>query len=200
MGKKVDHSMIMKALEWGYEKAMDSAYDIAEEYSNKEGTLEENVDSFIRWQMSKTAISGGLTGLGGLATIPLVVPEVGYVLYTQIRMIMTIAIMGGHNPKNDKVKTLILGCLLGKAAEEFFLQEMSVKLGVKLTQKMIEKIPGKVLIRINQMVGFRLVTKFGSKGVVNLMRIVPIIPSVIFAFINAVGTRSIGKVAKKTFC
>ncbi len=27
------------------------------------------------------------------------------------------------------------------------------------------KIPGKVLIKINQKVGFRLVTKFGSKGI-----------------------------------
>lgn len=43
----------------------------------------------------------------------------------------------------------------------------------QLVTSMIKKIPGTVLIKINQKVGWRLLTKFGEKGTVNLVKLVP---------------------------
>ena len=37
----------------------------------------------------------------------------------------------------------------------------------------IKKIPGKTLTKINQKVGFRFITKFGEKGIINLGKLVP---------------------------
>lgn len=44
---------------------------------------------------------------------------------------------------------------------------------------MIKSIPGKVLTSINQKVGFRLITKFGETGVVNMVKLVPLAGGVV---------------------
>ena len=52
---------------------------------------------------------------------------------------------------------------------------------------------------INQKVGFRLVTKFGEKGVINLGKAIPILGGLIGGTIDAASTHSIGKISKKVF-
>lgn len=71
--KSLTQDAIMKALDWSYDKAvnggipgMDTAIELAENYSSKKGTLIENANSLIRWQNTKSATSGFLAGLGGL--------------------------------------------------------------------------------------------------------------------------------------
>ena len=44
---------------------------------------------------------------------------------------------------------------------------------------MVKKIPGPVLTKINQKVGFRFITKFGEKGIINLGKMVPVLGGVI---------------------
>lgn len=63
-------------------------------------------------------------------------------------------------------------------------------------QATIRKVPGEVIKKINQRVDFRLITKFGSKGVINLVKLVPVASGVIAATVNVIGTNTIGKVAK----
>ena len=71
----------------------------------------------------------------------------------------------------------------------------SVKIGTSL----LKKVPGSVLTKINQKVGFRLVTKFGEKGVINLVKFVPLIGGIIGAGFDYFGTSAIAKAAKKVF-
>lgn len=62
----------------------------------------------------------------------------------------------------------------------------------------LKKVPGRTLTRINQAVGFRLVTKFGTKGVVNLWKAVSVAGAFVVGSIDTVTTRVIAKIAKKT--
>lgn len=48
-----------------------------------------------------------------------------------------------------------------------------------MTVNMIKKIPGSTITKINQKVGFRLLTKFGNTDVVNLGKMVPLVGGVI---------------------
>ncbi len=43
---------------------------------------------------------------------------------------------------------------------------------------MIKSAPGKILTKINQLIGFRFITKFGSKGIINLGKAVPFVEQV----------------------
>ena len=94
-------------------------------------------------------------------------------------MIAGIAYISGYNPRTDQVKTLIYSCLVGDLCMNS-LKEAGVKIGEKLTHKIIASISSQTLTTINRLVGFRLVTKFGEKRVINLgRRIIPIISGVI---------------------
>lgn len=64
---------------------------------------------------------------------------------------------------------------------------------------MIKKVPGEVLKKINQAVGFRLVTKFGEKGVVNLGKMIPVAGALIGAGVDTVSTQVIANHALSVF-
>lgn len=205
MAKDFTESKIMQALDWAYDKAvngvpgLDSAQEMAEDYLSGDGTLHCKTNSLIRWQISKAGTSGFLTGLGGILTMPVTIPaNIASVMYVQIRMIAAIAHIGGHNLKNDKVKTLVYACLAGNAAKDI-LKDIGIVVGTKLTTQAIKNISGKTIIAINQKVGFRLFTKFGEKGVVNLGKAVPIVGGIIGGTVDSVATNTIGNIARDIF-
>jgi len=205
MAQKLTQSKIMDALDWGYNKAvngvpgLDSAQEMSENYLSGDGTLHEKADSLIRWQISKAGTSGFLTGLGGIITMPVTIPaNLASVMYVQIRMIAAIAHMGGHDLKNDKVKALIYACLAGNAAKDV-LKDIGIVVGTKLTTQAIQNISGKTIVAINQKVGFRLLTKFGEKGAVNLGKAIPLVGGIIGGTVDSVTTNTIGNIARDTF-
>jgi len=195
----------MEALDWAYDKAvngvagLDSAQDMAENYLTEDGTLVDKANSLIRWQNTKAGTSGFLTGLGGLLAMPVAIPaNLASVLYVQIRMIAAIAHMGGHDLHNDKVKSLVYACMAGNAAKDI-LKDVGIIVGKKLTTNAIKNITGKTITKINQKVGFRLLTKFGEKGAVNLGKAVPIVGGAIGGVVDSVATNTIGNIARITF-
>ena len=201
---------IMEALDFAYDKALngipgvDSVEELAADYleefrSGKVATLTEAANSLIRWQNTKSAMSGFVTGLGGLLVMPVTIPaNLASVYFIQIRMIGAIAHMAGYDVRNDKVKALIYSCLVGNAAKEV-LKDVGIQLGKKLAQSSINRISGEVIKKINQAVGFRLLTKAGTTGVVNLSKAVPILGGVIGATVDAVTTNTIGNMAVEVF-
>ena len=205
MSEELSESKIMKVLDWSYDKAingvpgLDSAIEMAEDYMKNDDSQMDQANSLIRWQNTKAGTSGFLTGLGGIITMPVAIPaNISSVMYVQIRMIASIAHMGGHDLKDDRVKSLVYACLTGNAAKEI-LKDIGVVVGTKLTTSAIKNISGKTIIAINQKVGFRLLTKFGEKGVINLGKAVPLVGGVIGATFDSVTTNTIGNIARDTF-
>jgi len=196
---------VAKLLDWAYEKSInglpgaDTGYEIAEDYLAKHSSVDKAVDSLIRWQNAKSATSGFLTGLGGLITLPVAIPaNIASVTYVQMRMIAAIAHMRGYDLKDDQVKTFVFVCLTGQSASDI-LKQAGIKLGTAVTKQAIKKIPGEIIKSINKAVGFRLVTKFGEKGILNLGKAVPIVGGLIGGTVDGVGTNIVGKTAKKLF-
>lgn len=205
MSEKLSESKIMKVLDWSYDKAingvkgLDSSIDLAESYTKNEGNLYDQVNSLIRWQNTKAGTSGFITGLGGLLTLPVSIPaNIASVIFVQIRMIAAIAHMAGYDVKDDQVKAMVYACLTGNAAKEI-LKEVGIEIGSKLAFSAIKGISGKTITAINQKVGFRLLTKFGEKGTINLGKAVPIIGGVIGATFDSIATNTIGNVARDAF-
>ncbi|MFK8794889.1 EcsC family protein [Planococcus plakortidis] len=202
---EVSVGKIQQMLDWAYEKSldgipgMDSAYEMAENFLSKHDTSDKAIDSLIRWQNTKAATSGFLTGLGGIIVLPVTLPaNVASVMYVQVRMIAAIAHMKGYDLKDDQVKTFVFVCLTGKSASDIF-KSTGIKIGNSFAKQGVIKIPGKVITAINQKVGFRLLTKFGEKGAINLGKAIPIAGGVIGGAVDGIGTGIIGKIAKKVF-
>jgi hypothetical protein len=205
MNKKITKDRIMSVLDWGYDKAvngvpgLDSAQELADSYMRKGDCKIVQANSLIRWQNTKAGTSGFLSGLGGIITMPLTLPaNITSVLYVQIRMIAAIAHMGGHNIQDDQVKSLFYVCLTGNSAKDI-MKGAGITIGTKLTTNAIKSISGKALTTINQKIGFKLVTKFGEKGVINLGKVVPLVGGLIGGSFDSITTNTIGNVARDTF-
>ena len=205
MSEELNANKMLKVLDWSYDKAinglpgMETVEEMATDYLKMDKSLINQVNSLIRWQNSKCATSGFLTGLGGIMTLPVTMPvNLASVLYVQIRMIAAVAHMGGYDVRDDRVKTLVYICLTGSGAADI-LKDIGIQVGTQMAKQAINKISGKTLTMINQKVGFRLATKFGEKGIINLGKMVPLAGGVIGATIDAVASNTIGNVAKKTF-
>lgn len=205
MAEKLNQGMIMKTLDYCYEKAvnglpgLETAEDLADSYSKDGGSSADQANSLIRWQIAKAGTSGFLTGLGGLITLPIAIPaNITSVLYVQIRMVAAIAHLGGHDVKDDRVKALVYACLCGSAITDI-VKDVGIQIGTKLTTSAINKISGATLTKINQAVGFRLVTKFGTQGSINLVKAVPFLGGIVGGTVDSVSTNTIGNIAVKTF-
>jgi len=79
------------------------------------------------------------------------------------------------------------------------LSQAGVQVGTKSAVSAIRQVPGWVLIQINKTVGFRLVTRAGTKGIVNLTKLAPVVGGVIGGGVNFTSTRAVGAWARKTF-
>lgn len=198
-------SGLMTAVTWAYDKAVngiptvDRAEDLAENYLTNARTPDEAIDRLISWQIGKAGTAGFLSGLGGLITVPVAVPaNLVSVLWIQIRMIAAIAHIRGYDIRSDQVKTLVLACLVGTSAMDI-LKDFGINVGSKLGQQAITRISGATLTRINRSVGFRIITKAGQTGAVNLSKLVPLVGGVVGGTVDAVVTRTIGRTAKSIF-
>lgn len=191
-------------LDWTYEKTlngiptMDTAYDLADEYTKKYG-VEKGIDRLITTQLAACGTSGFLAGVSGLILLPIAVPaNVSSVLFIQMRMIAAIAVMRGYDLKDDQIRTFVYIALTGKAAGEM-VRQTGIQVGQKLTVTMIKKIPAVTVQKINKKVGFRLLTKFGKTGVINLGKMVPLVGGVVGGAYDATTTKVIASAAKELF-
>ncbi|EES0914757.1 EcsC family protein [Escherichia coli] len=200
-------SKLIKFLDYAYDKSVegigvpgiDTAHSLAESYLKTKGTLKEQINCLIRWQNTKSATSGFLTGLGGVMTLPVVIPvNISGILFLQVRMVVSIAIMCGQDIRDDRVRTIVYTCLVGNAAKDI-LKEAGIQIGQKLTTSAIKSISKEIIVKINKAVGFRLMTKTGSTGVINLSKFVPVVGGIVGGGFDAITTNIIGNYARDTF-
>lgn len=158
------------------------------------------IEKFVTNQKLKCSSTGFVTGLGGLLTLPLTLPaDLVSSLYMELRMIAGIAYIQGYDLKDDAVKTAMYLCLVGNAAGDV-VKQVGIKLsGQYALKKLLPKLSREVIVKINKAVGFRLVTKAGSKGLINLTKMVPVIGGVVGAAFNWCEVAFYAKVAKRMF-
>ena len=93
---------------------------------------------------------------------------------------------------------MVYMCLTGTTASDLVKMGL-IKTGTKSLEAAIKKIPGSALVKINQKIGFRFITKFGEKGVVNLGKMLPLAGGVIGGGMDVVSTSIIAKNAIRMF-
>ena len=203
---KLTKDDIMAILDKLYAKSIDGIphvsppiEELANQYLSKNEDVKKAAKSFINYQIAKCTTSGFITGFGGLITLPITIPaNISNVLYVQLRMIACLAHMGGYNLDDDQTQTLVYACLAGVSVNSL-IKQAGIKVGTKLTQSLIKKIPGTVVTKINQKVGFRLLTKFGSKGVINMGKMIPVVGAAIGGGFDFVETKIIADRSYKLF-
>jgi hypothetical protein len=176
-----------------------SAREIADEHLAQHGSREEAISKLIATHQRIVGVSGFALGLGGLLTLPVTIPTDVVTFYILCgRCAAGVAHLRGHDVDSDEVRSVVLLSLLG-ASGAALVSEMGIQLGEKAAMAALKVLPGRVLIEINKKVGFRLLTKFGQKGVINVVKFVPLLGGVIGAGVNVATMGMIGNYAKKNF-
>ncbi len=197
---------ILKTLDTLYDKVLqgmppkrEGAVAMAERYLKKNGSVDDAALDLITDHINKCTATGFFLGLGGLVTMPVTIPaNIAGVLYFQLRMIAGVAYMGGYDVYSPQVRTLTYVCLAGISIQSM-LKNTGVKMGTRITKTVVAKIPAKLTAAINRGVGYRLFTKFGSRGAVSLGKAVPIIGGIVSGSLDFVETRYIAERAYNMF-
>lgn len=196
---------MLQVMDWAFDKANGSipgfgtSAEMAERFLSKYGGVSEAISHLVNWQITSAATAGFVTSLGGLATMPLTLPaNIAGVLAIQLRMVGAIADLGGMHENTEEKKTGMYLCLLGAEAGDI-LSKTAGQFAVKFTTASLKKLPGAALTKINQAVGFRLFTKFGTKGLVNINRMIPVLGGVVGGTVDAFSTYGIAQAAKSIF-
>lgn len=172
---------------------------VAEEYLTRRTDPEDALRRVIATHVRIVASTGFVTGLGGLITLPVSIPaDLSSLWLVQGRMTGAIAYLRGYDLASEEVRSLVLVSLIGAAGTEV-LAKAGIEIGTKSALSAIRQVPGRVLIEINKKVGFRLVTRAGTKGVINLTKLAPVVGGVVGGSVNAVATRTVATYAKKNF-
>lgn len=176
-----------------------SAAAIAEEALAGQSDVDEAIQRVIAIHRRWVASSGFATGFGGVVTMAVSLPADITVFYALCaRMSAAIAILRGYDIESEEVQSAVLLTLLGAGAAGA-VGKTGASIGKKMTVTALRRLPGRHLTAVNQRVGFRLLTKFGQKGSINLVRGVPLVGGGVGAGVNVVTLNGIARYAKKTF-
>lgn len=197
---------MMNMLDLLYRKAMDgiphvsrSVDELVADYSSKNSSNRKAARALVKNQLLKCTTAGFLTSLGGAITLPIAVSaDMTSVIYIQLRMIAAIAELAGYDPRIDQVQTFVFACLTGNTVNDL-LKNAGINAGKKMAVNVIERIPGEVCTRINRAVGFRMITKFGETGVINLGKALPFVGGVIGGGFDYASTKAIAETAERLF-
>jgi len=192
--------LMMHVLDWAYDQATSGAVELAESYRKTSGgDPEKGIDNLIARHISYAGALGFATNVGGVVTMPITIPlNISSVLTIQMRMIAAIAHLRGYSIQDKKVKTLVFICLTGAGAVSV-LQEFGLRVGARLTTRLMARISARSLTNINRAVGYRLLARLGARGSVGLVKALPVLGGLIGGAFDAGVTLGIGKAARKVF-
>lgn len=177
-----------------------AAVAVADEHlTSARGDREEAIHRLVAAHVRLAAASGFVMGLGGAATLPVTIPASMAGLYIiAARMTAGIAHLRGYDVENAGVRSAVLASLLGSAGAAT-LEKEGIELGGRSVAATLQGLPGRVLVDVDRHVGYRLVTKAGEKGVVNLTKLVPLVGGPIGAAVDGVSCKTIAGYAMRTF-
>lgn len=202
--EKITQGKMMEVLDWTYDKVLNgvpgtkTVDELAADYLRKydEDTA---IKHLITNQMTKATTSGFITGFGGILTIPVTLPaNITSVLFVQMRMVAVIAKIRGFELKSDQVQTFVYATLVGSSVADI-IKKSGIEVGNKIGTSLVKRIPFKILKKINKDIGFRFITKAGTTGTINLVKLVPVLGAGISGAFDNLTTRQIANMAKKTF-
>lgn len=191
------------ALGWIYDKAidgvpgLDSAEDLAASYRRPGTTADDAIDALIRGQTAKAAAAGFLTNIGGIVTLPVMMPaNLVSALYIQVRMVAAIAALRGHDLHSDRVRGFVLACLCGTSLMDV-AKDVGVGISASLVQQAIASLSVEALTRVEQAGRFAVLRR--AFDAVDATRLAPLIGGVVAGVLDGALTRTYGSAAKKLF-
>lgn len=193
-----------RALDWFYNKTLHGlpGWSAVPEFVQRRQTDCPHQSSLrlSRWHSSRAGALGFVSGLGGLATLP-VSFSVGIFseLYLQARLSACIAHVYGHDIDDDQTKALVFACLglvTDTPPESGGARNLTA---AHFKSKAMQEVFSEVAVRSNQWVLTRVGSAVGSKSLGHVSRVIPLVGSVATAGTGAYSIYKTGKKAQQRF-
>ncbi|CAL9635866.1 hypothetical protein SUDANB15_06185 [Streptomyces sp. enrichment culture] len=160
--------------------------------------MKEDIDAvvarLIKESVAAAGTQGFVTGLGGLITAGVTIPaNVAASFTVNMRMAGAIAHLRGWDIRDPHVRTVVMMLAIGMSAQNV-LAAFGVKVGQKIGEQMIKKIPIAVLRAVNKKAGFFLLSKYGTqRAAITLAKGIPILGGIVGGAVDAGATAVIGR-------
>nr|WP_218886517.1 EcsC family protein [Kineococcus aurantiacus] len=175
----------------------DGAAEVARAAREAHPTTESAVHAVVRQHSRLIAGNGFVTGLGGLLTLPVALPANVFAFHVlAVRAVAAVAELRGHDTSRPEVRSTVLLTLVGADATDV-LKSAGLPTGGRLTGLLTSRVPRPVLMLVNKGVGFRIIARFGTQGLLRLpQRALPVVGGVVGAGVDTVMFRRIAKAAE----
>jgi len=191
-----------KLIDWMIETGQQDIDEYVEKLkSQNPGITSDNLaKKIVRRKSMKNGLLGGVTGLGGLITLPVTVPtDLAVSWKIQVVMALAVAHVYGHNVKTADVKTDIYLILAGDSAKEA-LKRVGVEVSKGVTKKAVSKyITKEVMKKIWKVIPQKIITKAGEKSLTSFIKIVPLVGAPVGYTFDWVAAKAVGKTAIKYY-
>ena len=184
--EEMDSSSMMDALVPMLKKAIGPAIQQGKKWgeSYRDDPKYENLDvdakqsAMITFVCTMNAANGGFWGLfGGFAAGPAIFTSILASFGSQAALAAGIATLRGYDLEDEKSDTMVMGIMLGEAAQQA-MAPMMAEAGKNLGKNALKSVSGSAIKSINAamwpLVGRKLLTKAGETGLVNLAKWVPL--------------------------
>ncbi|MFF8953428.1 EcsC family protein [Streptomyces sp. NPDC014940] len=164
--------------------------------------MKDDIDAvvarIIKESVAAAGTQGFVTGLGGLITAGVTIPaNVAASFAINMRMAGSIAHLRGWDIRDPHARTVVMMLAIGMSAQNV-LAAFGVKIGQKIGEQMIKKLPIAMLQAINKKVGFFLVAKYGTqRAAITLAKAIPILGGFVGGAVDAGATAVIGRATDK---
>lgn len=148
----------------------------------------------------KNGLVGGITGLGGVITLPVAIPaDLVCSWRIQASMAFSIAYIYGHTKETTDLKTDLYLILAGDSAKEA-LKRFGIEVSKSITKKAVDKyITKDIMVKIWKVVGQKIITKAGGKSMTSFMKMVPIVGAPVGFVFDWTATQTVGNIAIKFY-
>lgn len=201
LSSSTTNRLINQLLNFTYDKVkdgflkFDSAQQIVDDLKKSTVSDEELIQKIIRKHRFSALGAGFVTGMPGLAFLPITLPSnILGLLFIQMRLACSIAIACGNDLDDQKTRELIFLCIAGNSAS-------SVLNGVgnSLSTYFINKTAQTINTKMTQSVSQKVIEKGVKKVSKKKNRLMPVISGAVNSFYDLLSTNQVAMTAKETF-
>ncbi|MBP0457979.1 EcsC family protein [Streptomyces montanisoli] len=164
--------------------------------------MKDDIDAVIARLIKESVAAAGtqgfVTGLGGLITAGVTIPaNVAASFTVNMRMAGAIAHLRGWDIGDPYARTVAMMLAIGMSTQSV-LAAFGVKVGQKVGEQMIKKIPMAMIRAINRKAGSFLIAKYGTeRAAITLAKGIPVLGGIVGGAVDATATGVIGRATDK---
>lgn len=178
-----------------------SAQEVADRASRRARKNPTKAIRRIERQHRRSVTAAGfLTGLGGLFTLPLLLPANVFEFYVQAtRMAGAIAAVRGHDLAEEETRTRVLAALVAEESEDVLEGIGLGPIAGAATNQVMKRLPLSPSSAVARAVGARVLRRFGLQSARLFGKAIPGLGGIIGALSDRSMLKKIARTAKKNF-